>query len=278
MFSSIYCRSINSSKEAVEMMTNEQCQSCGMPIHSEELAGTASNGSLVYDYCKYCYQNGSFTQPDITVEDMIRLSIPFLLQEGWEEEAARSMMYKSLPLLKRWAGQKKETLASPPIQPLEFVEKEAFTLAGKAVRTTNAAEMSGQGLIPGLWASFLQGSTEIRPSRPVCACYTDYENGVYGKYTFLLGHIEPPGGKIPDGLSSVTLPAARYAVFRSKYGPLHQAVAEAWQHIWQWSASVQGLERTYSGDFELYNEFAGATESGQADIYIAVRECTIRQY
>ncbi|MFB5763171.1 effector binding domain-containing protein [Paenibacillus medicaginis] len=185
------------------MRTNEQCQSCGMPINSEELAGTAANGSL--------------------------------------------------------------------IQPLEFVEKEAFTLAGKAVRTTNAAEMTGQGLIPGLWASFLQEDKEHKPSGPVYACYTDYENGVYGKYTFLLGHIAPPGDKIPDGLSPVTLPAARYAVFRTEYGPLHQVVAEAWQRIWQWPASVQGLERTFSGDFELYNEFAEDAGSGQADIYIAVR-------
>ncbi|MFB5269623.1 effector binding domain-containing protein [Paenibacillus enshidis] len=258
------------------MRTNEQCQSCGMPINSEELAGTAANGSLVYDYCKYCYQNGSFTQPDITMEDMIRLSIPFLLQEGWEEEAARSMLSKTLPLLKRWAAQEAEAPSSS-IQPLKFVEKEAITLAGKAVRTTNAAEMSGQGHIPSLWASFLQGSKEIGPSGPIYGCYTDYENGVFGKYTYLLGHIVPPGDKIPDGLSSVTLPAARYAVFRTAHGPLHQVVAEAWQRIWQWSASVQGLERTFSGDFELYNEFAGNAASGQADIYIAVRS-TIRHH
>ncbi|MFM9281510.1 effector binding domain-containing protein [Paenibacillus jiagnxiensis] len=259
------------------MRTNEQCQSCGMPIHSEELAGTAANGSLVYDYCKYCYQNGGFAQPNITMEDMIRLSIPFLLQEGWEEEAARNMLHKSLPLLKRWADQEKETPVSPSIQPLEFVEKEAFTLSGKAVRTTNAAEMSGQGLIPGLWASFFQESTEVRPSDPIYGCYTDYENAVFGQYTFLLGSAVSQGEEIADELNSVTLPAARYAVFRTEYGPLYQVVAEAWQHIWQWSASVQGLERTFSGDFELYNEFAGDAGSGQADIYIAVRESTVRQ-
>lgn len=259
------------------MITNEQCQSCGMPIHSEELAGTAANGSLVYDYCKYCYQHGGFTQPDITMEDMIRLSIPFLLQEGWEEEAARSMLSKSLPLLKRWADQGAEAHSSS-IQPLKFIEKEAFILAGKAVRTTNAAEISGQGLIPDLWASYLQESTEIGPSGPIYGCYTDYENGVFGQYTFLLGSAVSQGEEIPDGLSSVTLPAARYAVFRTEYGPLYQVVAEAWQHIWQWSASMDGLERTFSGDFELYNELAGDTGSGQADIYIAVRESTIRQY
>ncbi|MFB5676717.1 effector binding domain-containing protein [Paenibacillus terreus] len=259
------------------MITNEQCQSCGMPIHSEELAGTAANGSLVYEYCKYCYQNGSFTQPDITMEDMIRLSIPFLRQEGWEEEAARSMLSNSLPLLKRWAAQEAEAHSSS-VQPLKFIEKEAFILVGKAVRTTNAAEMSGQGLIPGLWTSFFQESTEVRPAGPIYGCYTDYENGVFGQYTFLLGSAVSHDEEIPDGLSSVTLPAARYAVFRTEYGPLYQVVAEAWQHIWQWSASVQGLERTFSGDFELYNEFAREDESGQVDIYIAVRESTIRQH
>lgn len=34
------------------------CQSCGMPLTSNEVCGTNADGSLSADYCTYCYQNG----------------------------------------------------------------------------------------------------------------------------------------------------------------------------------------------------------------------------
>ena len=41
-------------------MSNKVCQSCGMPITSDELLGTNKDGSVNIDYCKYCYENGDF--------------------------------------------------------------------------------------------------------------------------------------------------------------------------------------------------------------------------
>lgn len=41
-------------------MENKICQSCGMPIDSEEQLGTNQDGSISLDYCKYCYENGDF--------------------------------------------------------------------------------------------------------------------------------------------------------------------------------------------------------------------------
>ncbi|WP_129045576.1 zinc ribbon domain-containing protein [Companilactobacillus metriopterae] len=46
------------------------CQSCGMPLNSENL-GTESDGSKSSKYCNYCYENGKFIEPDITIEEMI---------------------------------------------------------------------------------------------------------------------------------------------------------------------------------------------------------------
>lgn len=37
-------------------MQNKICQSCGMPITSDELLGTNEDGSINTDYCKYCYE------------------------------------------------------------------------------------------------------------------------------------------------------------------------------------------------------------------------------
>ena len=48
------------------------CQSCGMPMDRLELMGTEKDGSKSTIYCKFCYQNGEFTDPDITLEAMKR--------------------------------------------------------------------------------------------------------------------------------------------------------------------------------------------------------------
>ena len=47
------------------------CQSCGMPLNKDEKGGgTEADGSLNEMYCSHCYQNGKFTMPNITVDEM----------------------------------------------------------------------------------------------------------------------------------------------------------------------------------------------------------------
>ena len=46
------------------------CNSCGRPIVKADY-GTNADGSLNEEYCKDCFQNGEFTEPDITLEEMI---------------------------------------------------------------------------------------------------------------------------------------------------------------------------------------------------------------
>jgi len=40
------------------------CQSCGMPLDTEEMKGTEKNGLKSNEYCKYCYENGVFKHPE----------------------------------------------------------------------------------------------------------------------------------------------------------------------------------------------------------------------
>ena len=40
--------------------------------------GTNSNGNQNQEYCRYCYQNGNFTDPDITVEQMIEKCVDIM--------------------------------------------------------------------------------------------------------------------------------------------------------------------------------------------------------
>ena len=58
-------------KEDIPMEDRKFCQCCGMPLDKPEDAGTEADGTLSGEYCRYCYQNGAFTAPDATMDDMI---------------------------------------------------------------------------------------------------------------------------------------------------------------------------------------------------------------
>lgn len=83
-------------------MSGTFCQSCGMPLTTEGLYGTEKDGAKNRDYCVYCYANGGFTQPDITMEEMMQICIPHMTKSGMSEDEAPSLLNASLPLLKRW--------------------------------------------------------------------------------------------------------------------------------------------------------------------------------
>ena len=83
------------------------CQSCGMPLTSTDDCGTEADGSVSYDYCRYCYQKGAFTR-ECTMDDMIETCLQFLdefnRQSGQQvtREEYRGMMQGFFPMLKRW--------------------------------------------------------------------------------------------------------------------------------------------------------------------------------
>ena len=78
------------------------CQSCGLPLTSEN-SGINIDSSLNYEFCKYCYSNGNFTIPDLTLEKQIeRLSETAEKKFGTSKEDALKMAETILPTLKRW--------------------------------------------------------------------------------------------------------------------------------------------------------------------------------
>ena len=46
------------------------CQSCSMPINDPALQGTEKDGSKSREYCTYCYQQGAFINPKMTLNEM----------------------------------------------------------------------------------------------------------------------------------------------------------------------------------------------------------------
>ena len=86
------------------MNDKPRCQSCGMPLSDEfKNFGTESDGSPVSEYCMFCYQNGGFTNPDQTVDEMVKSSIDFMTSNlGFSEEQATQMSNDVIRKLKRW--------------------------------------------------------------------------------------------------------------------------------------------------------------------------------
>ena len=84
------------------MKTYKNCQSCGMPLKKDPNGGgTEKDGSKSKKYCSYCYENGEFTNPDITVEEMKILVKGKLKEMGFPGFIA-GLFTKGIPKYERW--------------------------------------------------------------------------------------------------------------------------------------------------------------------------------
>jgi hypothetical protein len=83
------------------MESKRICQSCSIPLNSPELLGTEKDGSPKKYYCKYCYENGQFTSPHITFEEM-KIRVRDQMRKMKMDEEAIDIAVESLPNLKRW--------------------------------------------------------------------------------------------------------------------------------------------------------------------------------
>ncbi len=85
------------------METVNFCQSCSMPLDNPELLGTEEDGSPSYEYCKYCYQNGEFTSPGLTLDEMKERMTKMSDKEKLPEDILEAAINR-LPHLKRWSS------------------------------------------------------------------------------------------------------------------------------------------------------------------------------
>jgi len=74
-----------------------------MPIDGTELAGTERDGSKSNEYCKYCYQQGKFTDPDMTWDEMRKNVIEQMEKEKVPEDMIETAVGR-LQHLKRWSN------------------------------------------------------------------------------------------------------------------------------------------------------------------------------
>lgn len=84
------------------------CESCAMPL---TLKGISNNGSELSgksseEYCKYCFENGSFIEPNITYDEML-IKGTNGIKNGTGNKLNKYFMIKFYPRLlkktKRWS-------------------------------------------------------------------------------------------------------------------------------------------------------------------------------
>ena len=82
---------------------NNICQSCGKPINKPEEYGKNADGSQNNDYCGYCFKDGNFTNPNITMKYMIDITAILttsVLNISEKETIEKTKI--TIPKLKRW--------------------------------------------------------------------------------------------------------------------------------------------------------------------------------
>lgn len=84
--------------------TYKYCQSCGMPLKKDEKGGgTNADGSKSVMYCSLCYENGAFTNPNMSAQEMQKLVKGKLKEMGFPGFVA-GFFTKGIPKLERWTN------------------------------------------------------------------------------------------------------------------------------------------------------------------------------
>lgn len=84
------------------MKPYKNCQSCGMPLSKDaEGGGTEKNGNKSVMYCSHCYQNGTFTSPEMTVDKM-REKVKGKLIEFGIPKMLTGLFTRNIHKLERW--------------------------------------------------------------------------------------------------------------------------------------------------------------------------------
>ncbi|MBD3858495.1 AraC family transcriptional regulator [Bacillus sp. 28A-2] len=136
-------------------------------------------------------------------------------------------------------------------------------IKGLSIRTTNEMERTKERKIAPLWEQFFAQQLHGGQA-PVIGLYSDYEKDENGSYLFTAGQLVNQHTE-----QAIEIPASAYARFRTRKGPIEEVVLETWQQIWKWD---QRHFRTYTGDFEWYDERSIDPKEAQIDIYITVDE------
>ncbi|HEU4716434.1 MAG TPA: GyrI-like domain-containing protein [Bacteroidia bacterium] len=144
-----------------------------------------------------------------------------------------------------------------------------FYVAGISVRTTNAGGQSMKD-IGELWGRFFAENISAKipgkVSADIYSIYTDYESDHTGLYTTLLGCRVSSVEDLPEGMTGKKIPGGKCMKFTCK-GKIPDVIAAQWANIW----NDKTLRRSFTSDYEVYNERAQNPADAEVDIFVAVK-------
>lgn len=157
----------------------------------------------------------------------------------------------------------------------KVVEKDGFTVIGISARTSNAKEVTPDGVIGPMWGRlFQEGVLAKIPNKAdqnIIAVYTDYASDHNGEYTYVLGARVASETEAPAGMVAKKVPAQKCAVFTSEKGPAQKVVPQLWIKINSLPKAAVGGDRLYKADFEIYDQRASDPENLQMDVYLGIK-------
>ncbi|HEX3821207.1 MAG TPA: GyrI-like domain-containing protein [Candidatus Sulfotelmatobacter sp.] len=157
----------------------------------------------------------------------------------------------------------------------KVVEQSGFSVVGIAVRTSNAKEMTSDGVIAEQWGRLMQENFDSkipnRADQSIVAVYTDYASDHNGEYTFLLGARVTSDSDVPAGMVAKKVPAGKFALFTSEKGPAPQVVPALWTKINSLPKTAVGGDRSYRADYEIYDQRAIDPQNMVMDAYVGIR-------
>ncbi|MFA5103951.1 MAG: zinc ribbon domain-containing protein [Candidatus Margulisiibacteriota bacterium] len=85
------------------MPNNNKCQSCSMPLSKNKDYGTNADNSPNKEYCRFCFQKGVFTEPNISFDEMMdKVAHVMIAKVAVPEEKAYEIARLELTQVSRW--------------------------------------------------------------------------------------------------------------------------------------------------------------------------------
>jgi predicted transcriptional regulator YdeE len=141
----------------------------------------------------------------------------------------------------------------------------AFTIVGVSARVSNDRPQEIGTLWQQFYAQGIAAKIPNKKSENICSVYIDYEGDHTKPYTIVIGCEVNDAPSLPAGLMSKVVPAAKYAVIPAN-GKQPDSVIAAWQQVWS-----SDLQRTYSGDYDLYAGKGPDPSDQDVNVYVAIR-------
>lgn len=149
---------------------------------------------------------------------------------------------------------------------MESVVENSMVVAGVTTQIDDLSQSNKS--LADLWHRFwkenLPAKITNRSNNTIYVIYHDYQDGINKGYAATIGYRVNHIDESPSELTIIVIPQQRYHVFTA-HGNLPESVTKTWKKIMQ-----ANLQRTFSYDFEIYDERAQNPQDAIVDIYVSI--------